>query len=40
MSHINGKKPPYMEVILKSLEFFEKASHHFKKTSILLKISS
>jgi hypothetical protein len=24
----------YLELILKSLEFFEKASHHFKKASI------
>jgi hypothetical protein len=30
----------YLEIILKSPEFFEKASHHFKKVSILLKMSS
>jgi hypothetical protein len=31
----------YLELILKSLEFFEKkASHHFKKPSILLNMSS
>jgi hypothetical protein len=30
----------YLEIIKKSLEFFEKASHHFKIASIPLKISS
>jgi hypothetical protein len=30
----------YLEIILKSLEFFEKASRHFKKASIPLKMSS
>jgi hypothetical protein len=28
------KTSTYLELILKSLEFFEKASHHFKKASI------
>jgi hypothetical protein len=31
MSHINEKTSIYLEIILKSLEFFVKASHHFKK---------
>jgi hypothetical protein len=30
----------YPEIILKSLEFFEKVSHHFKKASSPLKMSS
>jgi hypothetical protein len=29
-----------LEIILKCLEFFEKAFHHFKKASISLKMSS
>jgi hypothetical protein len=30
----------YLEIILKSLELFEKASSHFKKPTISLKMSS
>jgi hypothetical protein len=41
MSHIIEKKTSiYLEIILKNLEFFEKASHHFKYASIPLKMSS
>jgi hypothetical protein len=30
----------YLEIIVKSLEFFEKASHHLKKAAISMKMSS
>jgi hypothetical protein len=39
MSHINEKKFHLSRNNLKKPEFFEKASHRFKKTSILLKMS-
>jgi hypothetical protein len=31
MTHINEKTSNHLEIILKSLELFEKASYHFKK---------
>jgi hypothetical protein len=40
MSHINVKTSIYLEIILKSLEFFQKALHHFKKASIPFKMPS
>jgi hypothetical protein len=40
MSTLIKKTSIYLEIILKSPEFFEKASHHFKKVSIPLKMSS
>jgi hypothetical protein len=40
MPKISGKTSSYLEIILKSLEFFEKVLHHFKKASISMKMSS
>jgi hypothetical protein len=37
MSHIAEKTSIYLDMNLKSLKFFEKASHHFEKASIPLK---
>jgi hypothetical protein len=36
---IMKKTSIYLEIILKSYEFFEKASKHFKKASVPLKLS-
>jgi hypothetical protein len=38
-SQSNVKSSFYLEINLKSLEFFEKAIHHFKKASVILKMS-
>jgi hypothetical protein len=40
MSQINEKSLHFSENNIKNLGFFEKTSHHFKKSSILLKMSS
>jgi hypothetical protein len=40
MSHIAEKTSIYLDINLKSLKFFEKASHYFEKASIPLKMSS
>jgi hypothetical protein len=40
MSHNNEKTTIYLEIVLKSLEFLEKASLYFKTASIPLKMSS
>jgi hypothetical protein len=40
MPHIPGKASISLEIILKSLEFFEKALHHFKISSLPMKMSS
>jgi hypothetical protein len=37
---MSSKSLVYLEIIIKSLEFFEKALHHFKKASIPMKMSS
>jgi hypothetical protein len=37
MSQINEKTSIYLEIILKSLELFEKASHHFNKNFNFIK---
>jgi hypothetical protein len=40
MSHINQKNLNFSGNSLENVKFFEKASHHFNKASILLKMSS
>jgi hypothetical protein len=40
MSYINEKSLPISGNNFKSLRFFEKASNHFKKASVSLKMSS